>query len=529
MPKSAIFFYFFLAFAAGIFIVSFNKLPAVLFFCPVLFFAAIIYFRKRNISLAKKAAIISFVVFSVLSGIFYYHFYTGVWLQKDNLSVFNDKDIAIKFEAVVDDEIKENESSIEIKASVKKCQIGENSEQARGGEKKSDFSPIECEGKILIIARKFSLPSAFYEQKTRGYGNKILVEGKLMTAQKVGDFDSQQYLKRDGIFSVMYWPKIEFLGSGGGNLIKEALFSIKNKFSENLAKVYPEPVSSFIVGILLGEKRDFSPVFKENLRLTGTTHLIALSGYNITVVSKFLMLALLALGFSRRKSFYFAAGGILLFVIMTGASASVVRAGIMGVIFLLAGHLGRIYTMTNSLFFAGFLMLLLNPTILYFDLAFGLSFLATMGLIYFTPYFERKFRVHKESILNWRSMVGKTAAATLSAQTMVLGLLIFKFKMVSLVSFLTNILILPFIPFSMFVGFAAGLMGFINPLLAEVFAWLSAGFLSYDVFIINAFAKIPYAAMNLEKFSLPFLVLYYAAIGYFTYLIKRRKNKEFSE
>ena len=117
---------------------------------------------------------------------------------------------------------------------------------------------------------------------------------------------------------------------------------------------------------------------------------MAVSGYNVTVIVTFLMAVLLAGGIGRKRSFWIVCATVVLFVFFTGASASVVRAALMGVIFLTAKQIGRPGSTGIAVVFAAALMALLNPYIILWDAGFQLSFLSTTGLIYLSPIFARE-------------------------------------------------------------------------------------------------------------------------------------------
>ena len=189
---------------------------------------------------------------------------------------------------------------------------------------------------------------------------------------------------------------------------------------------------------------------------------------------------------------YAAIIGVILFVVMTGAGASIVRAGIMALTVIGAKLIGRNYSAPRALLAAGFLMLFQNPKILVFDLSFQLSFLATLGLIYFMPVIERK--------LYWittRFKIRETLSQTLSTQITVLPLLIYMSGDVSIVSIPANLLILLFVPVTMLVGFLAVLLSFLTTLLAWPLAYLSYLLLSWILFVSHLFGSLPFATWKL--------------------------------
>lgn len=329
------------------------------------------------------------------------------------------------------------------------------------------------------------------------YGDRIKLKGKLERPVNKGDFNLENYLKRENIYLLTNRPKIDLIAKGEGGVIKSWLFEVKNIFLNQINSFLPEPESSFLSGLLLGSREDLPRDIKDNLSKSGTSHLIALSGFNITIISSAVISLFLFLGISRGKSFWFSAFFILLFVLLVGASASIVRAAIMGVLFLLSQKIGWMYNPKNSLFLAGAIMILVNPQILRFDISFQLSFLATWGLLYLNPFFENILKGDKESFLNWR----ETLSLTLSAQIAVLPLLILYFNYISFISPLANLLILAIIPLTMLLGFIALVTGFFIPILGSVFSFFVFLLLKYEIWIVNFFGELPIAGSSIGQIS----------------------------
>jgi competence protein ComEC len=227
---------------------------------------------------------------------------------------------------------------------------------------------------------------------------------------------------------------------------------------------------------------------------------VALSGYNISIIASAILLIFLFLGINRRRAFWFSVLTILLFIVMAGASASIIRAAIMGVLLLLGQNVGKIYHPRNALLFAALIMVILNPKIIRFDLGFQLSFLATLGLIYFSPWFNKIIKADKNSFLNWR----QNLATTLSAQLAVMPLLVSQFNNFSLIAPLVNILVLTFIPITMLLGFIMVLLGTFSSLLGSVFGFFAYLLLKYEIGVINYFGQLKFASVNLGKYSLYF-------------------------
>ncbi|MBI5079253.1 ComEC/Rec2 family competence protein [Candidatus Wolfebacteria bacterium] len=337
------------------------------------------------------------------------------------------------------------------------------------------------------------------------YGDLLSFNGVI---EKPTSQSYANYLVKDGIFGISDFPRAELIGRNKGSKIKAGLFELKEKIILGFEKTLPPENAAFLAGITIGERAQFSKEFKEAMNKSGTTHLVALSGYNISVI---VMAVFGALNYflSRRPAFILTVLTVIAFVLMTGAEASVVRAAIMGFILMLAGEVGRLYSFRNAVALAAFFMVLANPKILYFDIGFQLSFAALLGIIYLPPAIQKFFKM-KDGVgfLNWRGNL----LTTTSAQLAVAPMLIVYFNQFSVASLLANILILEAIPLTMFLGFVLAGIGFFSLSLAVVFSWFVNLLLNYETAMINLFSKFPTTITEAGFF---WLIVYYAIIIFF--------------
>jgi competence protein ComEC len=351
------------------------------------------------------------------------------------------------------------------------------------------------------------------------YGDKIRTAGLLKKPQNAKDsFDWVSYLAKDDIYYEMIYPKTEFISGGNGSRLKEKLFILKEKFVGSLNKVIPEPHSAFMAGLTIGAKKSMPQDLQDEFKKTGIIHVVVLSGYNITLVANTIMKFFSFL--PRIFGIGLGAVGIILFTIMTGASATAVRASIMALLVILARATGRIYTITWALFLTGFFMIFQNPKILRFDASFQLSFLATLALIYLAPYFKEKFRFLPEKF-NFREIISSTAAT----QIFVLPLLLYKMGIFPLVSLPVNFLVLIFVPATMFFGFITGGLGMIWNVLSIPFGWISYGFLQYELWVVKIFAKLPFSSFTLQNFPFWLTLFIYAIYVIIIYKIHEKDKK----
>ena len=283
--------------------------------------------------------------------------------------------------------------------------------------------------------------------------------------------------------NIVSFPTIKLEGVNHGNRAKEFLFSIKQTLINNIERVLPREKSAFLAGILFGERGEFSPEFTEALKKSGTTHLVALSGYNVSIIAIALSNMFAYFG-GRRRAFWFSIVFVVAFVLMTGAEESVVRAAIMGIVFLIAERSSRLYSFRNAVTLTAFVMLLLNPKLLIFNVGFQLSFMALIGLIYLKPALEKLLNIaKKETFLNWR----ENLLQTFSAQMAVLPVVIATFGYFSPLSLFSNVLILEFIPLTMFLGFVTMFLGVVSYHLSVIAGSITGILLGYEIFIINLF------------------------------------------
>ncbi|MDD5431332.1 MAG: ComEC/Rec2 family competence protein, partial [Candidatus Pacebacteria bacterium] len=313
------------------------------------------------------------------------------------------------------------------------------------------------------------------------YGDLVKVKGNIQKPPP----ESANYYAKEGVLGIASFPQIELIKSGQGSPIKSVLLSFRNKIIGIFKQILPSEKAAFMAGLTIGAREDFSKDLTENMKQSGTTHLVALSGYNISIIAIAVM-SILGGFLSRQLAFYFATAIIVLFVLMTGAEASVVRAAIMGIIALLATQAQRIYSLRNAIVIAAFLMVLFNPNVLVFDVGFQLSFLALLGIVYLAPAIKKLLNINTEEIFNWK----ENLAQTLSAQLFVLPLLISTFGFFSLSSIFANVLILGVVPYAMGLGFIMAGLGFISIFLAKIIGLIENVILAYMLFIIDLFSRL---------------------------------------
>ncbi len=338
------------------------------------------------------------------------------------------------------------------------------------------------------------------------YGNILKIGG---TLKKPNDYYFHQ-----GILGVLYNPEIRKINVGGNFFIKN-IYNLRDRFEEVLNKTLSEPASSFAAGLILGSKRNIPDSLMSDFNRTGTTHIIAVSGYNVTIIIAYVGIFLGI--FSRKLRFWGSLLFIISFVIMTGAPASVLRAGILAGLIAFGHFQGRRVNMTILLLLVASIMILFNPYNLKYDISFQLSFLAFVGLIYLSPI------ISSLKMIKWMPTLFKsTFSETMGAQTMVFPILIFYFGRISIVSPIVNVLILWIIPISMFFIFIIALLGWFWISLGQIIGWLGWIFLEYILIVVRFFSKIPWASIEIKTDTWWWMLLVYVGILLICYNKKKK-------
>ncbi len=356
------------------------------------------------------------------------------------------------------------------------------------------------------------------------YGNKLKIVGLLETPPVFEEFNYQDYLKKDGIYSVVNFPEIELIDQGFGNPVMRILFSFKNKFKETARTFISPPELGVLEALIFGDEENISTEWKDKLNFTGTRHIAAVSGMNITIISALLLNLLLAFGFWRNQAFYFSVFLLVLYILMIGFPASAVRAGIMGGLFMTAQHFGRLSTATRAIVFASTIMLFLNPLLLKFDVGFQLSFLAMMGMIFLQPAFLAFLKKNPNPKF---FPLKTTLSATLSAQVFTLPILICNFGYIPLISPIVNILIVPFLAPITILIFIFGVFGMMFSPIGSVLSWPVWLSLAYVTEVIDIFSKIPFSSLKLENVNLDILAVFYLILALITWRIQESQKLKF--
>lgn len=397
--------------------------------------------------------------------------------------------------------------------------------------KEISFEGERCAENIKIKLKTKLFPE-FY------YADRIRFEGKINKpfnfSSNVGNservFDYRNYLAKDDIYFEIKSAKVSMSDSiliqkdTISSKISEfkqgiisILFEIKGSFVKNMKNVLGEPQASLSVGLVVGEKSSLGKDLLDDFRRVGLIHIIVLSGFNITIIADAIRKILSFL--PRVWGIVIGTFGIIAFGAMVGGGATVIRSCSMASIALFADLIRRKYNVTRALFFVGMVMIIINPMILFYDPSFQLSFLATLGLIVLANPIKEK--------LSWitdKFGLRDIVSSTFATQIFVSPYILYMMGQISIVGTLANILVLPFIPITMFFVFLTGVLGYIFPYISQIFAYICHILLSYELFVVNHFAQLPLAAISVPVFSFYYVITFYSIFS-LIYLSREKISK----
>ncbi|MCX7680425.1 MAG: DNA internalization-related competence protein ComEC/Rec2 [Anaerolineae bacterium] len=387
-----------------------------------------------------------------------------------------------------------------------------------------DGSVREVKGLVLVKADPYP---------PRHYGDRIRVSGPLETPPVFERFSYQEYLARQGIHSLIRRAQVTLLAERQASPFFYWLFAFKRHARAVLASIIPEPQAALLTGILLGVDTGIPAELMADFSATGTSHIIAISGFNITIISG-VFAGLARRLFSRgpgageKRALWIAVAGVALYTVLVGASAAVVRAALMGILYLWGRYLERETFAPVSLAAAGIAMTALNPHTLW-DVGFQLSFAATIGLILYTRPLEKGLERALTRIISGEkarqvvSMLSEAVLVTLAAQLTTTPIILAYFGRLSLVTLLTNLLILPVQSYVMTTGGVALLTGLVSRPVGQVIGWVAWLFLTYTIEMVRLTARLPFASLPLQVGAAT-VWGYYALLGGLTWWWSRPRD-----
>lgn len=341
--------------------------------------------------------------------------------------------------------------------------------------------------------------------RASGYGEPMIYRGD--TVKITGKL----YPTRGGYQARMSYSRLERVG-----LDNSPVHSFTRKFAAGIQSTLPEPMASFGLGILIGQRTTLPDELTEQLVLVGLVHIVAVSGYNLTILVR--AAARLKLP-SKFQQMVLSVSLVIFFLLVTGFSASIVRAAVISLLGLWAWYYGRQIRPIVLILFAAALTGLINPFYVWSDLGWYLSFLAFFGVLIIAPMIARLLSLPSKAM----TMI---LIETLSAEIMTLPVIMMVFGQVSLVSILANALVVPLIPIAMLLTAIAAASGVLIAPFAGWLAWPATMLLTYILDIVQLLAGLPFALKRYSINVFMMIILYAFVLILIITFHRKLKNKE---
>jgi competence protein ComEC len=415
-------------------------------------------------------------------------------VDEHSVAVHNDKGrVALTGVVVGEPDVRDRYVNLRVRAE----------ELAGGGE-----PPARVHGLVLVRVPRYPVPR---------YGDRIRASGELETPPTFETFSYADQLARQGIYSTMSWAQVTTLAEGQGNALFAALLRCKARTQRAIADVLAEPPAALLTGILLGVESGLPPKLVADFQVTGTSHIIAISGFNMAIVSLTLTrLSVCAVG--RRYAAWFCTAALALYTVFVGASAAVVRAAVMACVAAWGEHFGRQNASANALFATTLVMTACNPHTLW-DLGFLLSFAATLGLIGLADPLNLRFQRLLARVLppRWAEtlarILNEPLVLTTCAQLTTLPIILNASGLLSPVTFVSNFLILPAQQQVMLWGALATGASLLWLPLGRVLGWVAWLFLAWTIWVVERTAALAAVVPFAGTMRVAYIVAWYAALG----------------
>jgi len=294
------------------------------------------------------------------------------------------------------------------------------------------------------------------------------------------------------------------------------LDDLRRNFIVGMETALPEPAASFGVGLLVGQRSLLPADVLATLTAVGLVHIIAVSGYNLTIIIDFVRR--ISTKLSRFQVVFLASGLMYAFILITGFSPSIIRAALVSFLGLIAWYFGRKFSPILLIALIASVTGLANPYFVWGDIGWYLSFLAFFGILIVAPQIVKLFK--KDTL----PVMATIAIETFSAQIMTTPLIMAIFGRVSLVGFLANIIVVPLVPFAMLFSLVAGIAGMVVPVISGWIALPARILLNLILLVADWFSKFPHAQELVKMTVFSMLTCYIILVVIIIGLNKRNQS-----
>lgn len=342
--------------------------------------------------------------------------------------------------------------------------------------------------------------------KMSGFGAHMVYRGDVL------QISGKLYPTRGAAQASIGYAQFEVVGSR-----PSFVDGARRKFTAGMQSALPEPLASFGLGLLVGQRNTLPTEVSQALLMVGLTHIIAVSGYNLTIL---LEASRRLLGNrSKFQSTFVALALIGLFLLFAGSSASIVRAAVISIIGLAAWYYGRTVRPLLLIMLAAALTAYASPIYFWSDISWYLSFLAFFGVLVLAPLVARRLLGKKQPSLMVQIMI-----ESMCAQIMTIPIVLYIFGQVSLIGLPANMLVVALIPLAMLLSLIAGIAGMIIPAVAGWLAWPAQILLTYMLDVAHILSRVPHVFVQNVSLSIFGMSLLYGTV-LFALLVLHSRNK----
>jgi competence protein ComEC len=337
------------------------------------------------------------------------------------------------------------------------------------------------------------------------YGDSVELQGTLQPAPPHSP---------PGVFASMAFPRIH-VDSNGGNALLAFLYHLRVTLATILSQSLPQPEAGLLIAILLSLRTPPLALLTQYFNVTGTAHMIAPSGFKVTLLAGLVVGGTQWLSNNQRQrrkllpaqkhrdwgywlSTILVIFSIAVYTLLSGAVPAALRAGVMGSLLVLAPRIGRVYNLYTAMALTAIVMSVIDPFVLW-DTGFLLSFLGTLGIVLLTPFFQGLLSPLEH--LPFGHSITEIVAVTLAAQVATLPIFAVTFQEISFIAPIANMLTVPLLSTLIFLGIVISATGLLSIPLASIYGWVAHPLLWYMTTIVQWCAHIPYAYIGVSTIN----------------------------
>ena len=488
-----------LLFAAGIILATWNILPSRYLFVMifVLVILSALLFLKHRWKVVAAGVLQGAVI---LTGVFLQTLQQTHFLSKELQPRIKDEPVILS--GIVDSEPSHQERRISFivctESIIRRGTIGRDSRR-------------------VMVMLRFEKKDSFNDGIE--FGKNIEIHGMLEPfpfQRNPGEFDYGKYLVLNdiyGLVTVKGRENVRITGNGGRNSFQAWTYAVQQLLYHIIDRLHSPRHASFLKGIIFGYRADIPPDVKQSFMDTGTIHIMAVSGSNVAFVAFIFFSTLGFFRLSRTAVSGITILGLIAYMVITGSSASVVRATIMAIVLLCGTLFERKTDIYNSISVAALILLFWNTNTL-FDVGFQLSFAAVISIVYFYPRLESLIKRIPERFEEIKGVdaILKLFAVSLASQLGTVPFTAYYFGRVSLISLVANIPVVPISGLNTFIGVAEIMMYPISPWIAKLYAAVNDFLVWFLLGFVKQAASVPFAYVESWHFTAASLIGYYILV-----------------